>query len=417
MKILFLAPQPFFQERGTPIAVRLALEVLSKRGGDDVDLVTYHEGLPVSLPNVTIHRIPSLPGLRGIRPGISFKKILCDLLLALVAIRLAAKNRYQVVHAVEEAVFVARLIRFIFGVPYVYDMDSSLALQLTEKWWVLRPCLPLLERLERGVVRKSVAVVPVCDALAVIAERHGSPHTQILRDISLLEMQEGAEGTADATEDLRAGLGLPASCLLILYSGNLESYQGIDLLIDSFARVAPSHRDCHLVIIGGAPEHIAFYRQKAAQLDLTAQVHFPGPRPVALLRHFLAQADVVVSPRTKGNNTPMKIYSYLHSGKALVATALPTHTQVISEGVALLAAPTAEEFGAALRAVIADGALRDSLGAAAYRLAEEKYTYPVFERSLNALYDHLETRPDTAAPTANGAETGAPAKVAGQGGR
>src|SRR5690606_25954218 len=57
MKILFLAPQPFFQERGTPIAVRLAVEVLGGRKGDSIDLLTYHEGSDVPLKNVRHLRI------------------------------------------------------------------------------------------------------------------------------------------------------------------------------------------------------------------------------------------------------------------------------------------------------------------------------------------------------------------------
>ena len=58
----------------------------------------------------------------------------------------------------------------------------------------------------------------------------------------------------------------------------------------------------------------------------------------------MAQADVLVSPRTKGANTPMKVYSYLDSGVAVLATRLPTHTQVMNDETALLAEPTPEDF-------------------------------------------------------------------------
>ena len=40
MKILLLAPHPYYQERGTPIAVDLLVRVLSERG-DQIDLLTY----------------------------------------------------------------------------------------------------------------------------------------------------------------------------------------------------------------------------------------------------------------------------------------------------------------------------------------------------------------------------------------
>ena len=80
MKILLLAPQPFYQLRGTPIAVRLLAEVLGKCG-HRITLLTYHEGEDVDIPNVSIRRISKIPFVSKIPPGPSAKKIFCDLLL------------------------------------------------------------------------------------------------------------------------------------------------------------------------------------------------------------------------------------------------------------------------------------------------------------------------------------------------
>ncbi len=113
MKILLLAPQPFFQNRGTPIAVRLMAETLGKMG-HDVHLLAFNEGENVALDHVTIHRTPSLPFLHAIPPGFSLKKIGCDLLMAAKSLWLTRKNHYDVVHAVEESVFIAMLVYFFF---------------------------------------------------------------------------------------------------------------------------------------------------------------------------------------------------------------------------------------------------------------------------------------------------------------
>ena len=85
MRILLLAPQPFYEDRGTPIAVALVLKVLSERGAR-VDVVTYHEGRDVDLAHVALHRIPRLPFVRGIRPGLSWKKLVCDVFVLLAAL-------------------------------------------------------------------------------------------------------------------------------------------------------------------------------------------------------------------------------------------------------------------------------------------------------------------------------------------
>ncbi|HXV49642.1 MAG TPA: glycosyltransferase, partial [Candidatus Binatia bacterium] len=112
--------------------------------------------------------------------------------------------------------------------------------------------------------------------------------------------------------------------------------------------------------------------------------------PVQHLHQYLSEADILVSPRLKGNNTPMKLYSYLHSGRPVLATKLPTHTQLIDNGVALLVDPKVEPFSRAMLRLIADESLRAQLGAAGRRLIEEKFTYRTFREKLNGLFDWLE---------------------------
>lgn len=392
MKILFLAPQPFFQDRGTPIAVRLALEVLAQRTNDTVDLLTYGEGRQLTIPNVRQHRAITACFLRGIRPGISLKKIGCDVLFLFSALRLIWQNRhdqYALIHAVEESVFIAALIKFFWHIPYIYDMDSSLALQLTESWRFLQPLSYLLQAMERFAIRHAAAVVPVCDALAVIAERNGSHDTQILRDISLLDFHST---TAPTPVDLRVEAQIKPHQLILLYIGNLESYQGIDLLLHSFAQAPAAKNLGFLTIIGGSAEHIAQYQELATTLGISACTSFIGQRPITALSNYLRQADVLLSPRVRGNNTPMKIYSYLHSGRAIVATDLPTHTQVLNSEVALLAKPEAKVFGAALDRICTDHTLRETIGTKGRRLAEKCYTYRVFNQDLNSLYDRIDKR-------------------------
>lgn len=400
MKVLFLAPQPFFQDRGTPIAVRLALEVLADRfasedndskgrkTGNRIDLLTYHEGRDVPLPFVKHYRIPAPRWLSRVGPGISVKKILCDFIFFFMTVRLILLNRkepYDLIHAVEESVFIAALIRKVWGVPYIYDMDSSLALQVVEKIPFLGFLSPVLEMFERYAVRHSAAVVPVCDALEAIARKHGSQHTQILRDISLLDRSV----PVSPEPDLRSEAELGSSEIIALYVGNLEKYQGIDLLLEGFAAVAKKVPLLHVVIIGGTDRHIEQYRAKAKVCSLINRVHFLGPRSSSTLSSYLPQADILLSPRTMGNNTPMKIYSYLHARVPTLATALPTHTQVLTPSVAQLAAPNSKDFGEALTRLAADESLRKQIAQNAWELAEERYTFSTFSRDLNRLYDRI----------------------------
>lgn len=284
MKILFLAPMPVYQERGSPIAVRMVLEVLSQRGYT-VDALVFHEGQDFAFDGMTLRRTPALSFARNIRPGFSWKKLIYDVLLSGMAFRSLLSSRYQLIWAVEEAAFMALVFKVIFRVPYVYDMDSSLAQQMVEKYPALRLLAPILNFFEGLAVRHAEVVVPVCDALAEVCHRHRPQKVTTLYDVPQLQ-----EDGAAVEENLRDTLNIAGT--LLMYVGNLEAYQGIDLLLESVALALPQTPDLNLVIVGGEPNAIQHYRQKAASLGLDGQVHLVGPRPVQRLSAYLAQADI-----------------------------------------------------------------------------------------------------------------------------
>ncbi len=384
MRILVLAPQPFFQARGTPIAVRTVLEFLGAQG-HRIDALTYHEGTDVEIPNCTIHRIPRLPGVRNVRPGFSLKKVLCDIAMCWTCARMMRRTRYDLVHAVEEAAFIAAVMKIFTGVPYVYDMDSSLAEQLIDAYPALRIVAPVLRRLEAFAVRRSAGVLTVCAALEDVAHGH-APDTPIGRveDTTLL-----APAAPGAPRHIPAeAAGSPVA----MYVGNLESYQGIDLLLEGFCHTLDQMNEARLVIVGGQAEDIARYGARATELGIGKAVHFLGPKPVSVLADLLREADVLVSPRLKGLNTPMKIYSYLDSGTAVLATRLRTHTQVLDDHTAYLVEPEPKALGTGLATLLKDDSLREGLAARAKDRVQREFTPAAARRKLEIFYTMIESR-------------------------
>ncbi len=125
-----IAPQPFFQPRGTPFSVLHRLKALSKLG-HHIDLITYHIGEDIPIENVNICRIIKVPFVTNLDIGPSFKKIFCDIFLFCKAIQMLNKKKYDVLHTHEEAGFMAIILKFIYKIPHVYDMHSSLPQQLS----------------------------------------------------------------------------------------------------------------------------------------------------------------------------------------------------------------------------------------------------------------------------------------------
>ncbi len=383
MKILVLAPHPFFQERGTPIDVQLVLRVLSHRKDTTVDVLVYNEGTEISLPNFKLHRIKNLGILQDIRPGFSGKKIIADVLMFFKTWSLIKKNKYDFIHAGEETVFFAMLFKLIFKIPYAYDLDSSIAQQLVEKKPYLKFAAPFFDWCESKAIQKSLINFPVCNGLAKLCDESGSNKHVTLHDISQLKNPNMLPNGL-----LKKELGIDR--LFLMYVGNLEVYQGIDLLVESFAIVAKENTTVDLVIIGGVPEDITNYKTKVSNLGITDRVHFLGPKPFDTIDKYIVEADILVAPRIRGINTPMKVFPYLHSGKPVLLTDLYTHNQLLTNDEAYLAGATPREFADGIIELANDEDLRKRLGKSGKKFVEDNHVFESHSKRLNGAYDWVE---------------------------
>lgn len=378
MKVLVIAPQPFFAERGTPIAVRRLVETLCA-DGHRVDLLTYPFGKSVEVEGLTIHRCGRFPGVRRVGIGFSLGKILLDLMLFPKLFRMAKPGRYDVVHAVEESIYLALLLRWRHQTEIVYDMDSSLVDQMADAHAVFRVVKPLLTRFEQWAIRSADVVAPMCQVLAdYAAEVRDTEDPVVLHDVPL-----GNGSDARLRPLPTSGASEPRS--LALYVGNLEAYQGIDLLVDAVEHL-PVEIPVSIRVVGGPIDEAERFQSVVEQRALENRIEFVGPRPVEQLDSLLAEADILLSPRTKGTNTPLKIYSYMESGRPILATRLSTHTQVLDDSTALLVDPSPEAYARGLVRLVGNERLRSALGESAQHRVRRSYSLRSFTRRVRDIY-------------------------------
>jgi glycosyltransferase involved in cell wall biosynthesis len=236
---------------------------------------------------------------------------------------------------------------------------------------------------EKMAVRHSIGVVPVCLALEQKIRSFDADKPLLrLEDISLLQ----DEGT-NCYEPLKELFGCQGK--LIMYVGNLEKYQGIDLLIKAFSMLDAKVTNCSLVCIGGTTEDIDRYTDQAHQLGISDRVYFIGPRPVNNLGMYLQQADVLVSPRTEGENTPMKIYSYMDSGRPILATRITSHTQVLDAGNAFLVDPEPAGMAVGLMEVLSNSNTALQKAEQAKLKVATEYSRAAYEKKLTHFYEEL----------------------------
>ncbi|MGP1386406.1 MAG: glycosyltransferase [Thainema sp.] len=165
MKALVIAPQPFFSPRGTPFSVYYRTLITAELGAE-VDLLTYGEGDDIEIPGVRMIRIPHFPFLGSVKIGPSKLKLFLDVFIVLWTIGLLIRNKYDLVHAHEEAIFICPILKPIFGFKLIYDMHSSLPEQLTNfKFTTSKTLINLFKRLEDWCLRAADATITICPSL------------------------------------------------------------------------------------------------------------------------------------------------------------------------------------------------------------------------------------------------------------
>src|SRR5262245_3831395 len=128
MRILMIAPEPFFEPRGTPFSEFHRIRALTDLG-HQVDLVTYPFGSDVRMPGLRMFRSIRPPFVRRVKIGPSLAKIPLDILLACSALRRAIGGRYDAIHSHEEGGLIGIALAGLLRLPHLYDMHSSLPQQ------------------------------------------------------------------------------------------------------------------------------------------------------------------------------------------------------------------------------------------------------------------------------------------------
>jgi glycosyltransferase involved in cell wall biosynthesis len=384
MKVLMIAPQPFFQPRGTPISVYQRLQGLSSLGYE-VDLLTYHIGEDVSIPGVRIYRTPRIPFIKNIMIGPSWPKLFLDLLLFYKTILMLISNRYDIIHSHEEASFFSVILAAIFRTPHLYDMHSILSRQLINfNFGNYQPIIKLFEMLERWVINTCQVIITIGIDLADYVKEINPTARQITIENLPINANETTK-VQYSVDELKTKLGLKNK-LPVVYTGTFERYQGLDLLFESAKIVKKHNPEASFIIVGGKPHQVEYWQNEIRKNQLEDCVHFIGTVPPEETLAYLEMAEILVSPRTEGLSVPLKIYTYLYSGKPTVATKLMAHTQVLNDETAILVAPQKEAFAEGILKLIQNPDLRQHLGFQARKFAQERYNPTIYLTKLEQIY-------------------------------
>jgi glycosyltransferase involved in cell wall biosynthesis len=387
MHILMVSPQPFFRPRGTPLSVLHRIRGLSMLG-HTVELVTYPFGDTPEIPGLRIHRAPRPPFVSDVPVGPSIAKLILDVPLFRLAARLARSGRFDLVHTHEEGGWLGARIRRTTGLPHLYDMHSSLPQQLANfgkfNW---APMVGAFRRLEDQTLQGSDAVIAICQELYDHARAIGYRGPLAMIENTLEFPADPA--TPEEIDALRARLQVGEGPI-VMYTGTLEPYQRLDLLLGAAVEVRRRLPGAAFVVVGGTPAQIEALRRAAAPLGVGEAFRWIGAVPPNEIPRYLRLADALVTTRARGTNVPLKIYQYLRADRPIVATAIRSHTQVLEPGTAELVEPEPTAIAAGLIRVFADAAYAKRLAHAASQLAHERYGEAAYLDKLRGLLAQIE---------------------------
>jgi glycosyltransferase involved in cell wall biosynthesis len=381
-RVLIVAPQPFYEDRGTPIAVRQVVEGLSQLGYS-VDLLTYPVGSHIQVPGLRLIRTANPLRFKSVPVGLSARKLLLDIPLTVALVSRLRSGAYTCIHAVEEAAFPAVLLGRHYRVPVIYDMQSSLPEQLaTHPGLGATPVRYLLEQAEALLLRRADMVVSSAGLADLV--RRVAPGTP-LREWQYPSVMVPAE-RGDA-ERLRRRLGIPPGRPVVLYGGTFQSYQGLGQLLEAIPAVRAVVPDATFVLVGAENGTGAAVRAQGAQLIRSGTLHVIDRQPRHEIPGYLGLADVLVSPRLLGGNLPLKVFDYLAAGRPIVATDIPTHRTVLNEDRAVLVPTGSTELARGILTLLLDPVRADRLARAGRRYAEEHLGWVKFVDFLGDLYE------------------------------
>lgn len=385
-RILVVAPQPFYQDRGTPICVRQVIDALGQLGFQ-VDVLTYPVGGNLPGDQVRLFRSSNPFGITHVPVGFSFRKLLLDSTLIFQLRRLLRSGNYRAVHAVEEAAFPAAFWGRRYGVPVIYDMHSSMAEQMSD--------LPLFrnavsrsvfQRMERWLLERATRVVSSAGLAARV--RALAPQARVREWEFSSELPAPARGEV---EDLRSTLGIAPHQKVVLYSGTFERYQGLRLLLKAVPTVLEREPEAVFVLVGVDGEHAAARIEKIAQEIPGHRLRLVPRQPREKIPAYFAMADVLVSPRVYGGNLPLKVFDYLAAGRPIVATDIPSHRSVLTDERAILVAPEPEPLARAITRLLQDPADAQRMAHAGKEFATRRLAWSHFVRSVAELYESIDS--------------------------
>lgn len=359
LKVLVVAPTPFFSDRGTHIRILEEALALEKRG-HEVTIATYHIGqdLPDSLgSHIDVRRIRRLLfWYKKLEAGPDWQKIILDLLLIKKVFFLARTKRPDIIHGhLHEGALIAWVVQkllFWRGIKVVADFHGSLTKEMVSHSYLRASGLArLFEWVEHRIDNMGDAAVTSSWNNAADIRKVRSSGVTVLLDGTRLSMFEGLP----AKQEIRKQYGISENAVVVTYTGAFIKNKGIQYFLEALPTIARECPQAHFVLAGFPLDMI----EGDIPTELKARVTVISPSPYFDLPKILRMSDIGVDPKDEATREASgKTLQYMGAGLPVVCFGTENNREYLSEGGSYASDMTALSFAQAIVSLARDETLR-----------------------------------------------------------
>ena len=314
LKVLMIAPTPFFADRGCHMQILEEIKALKKLGVDCA-VTTYHIGRDVE--GVNINRIINIPWYKKLSAGPSLHKIYLDALLFFKTLGVYFKEKPDIIHGhLHEGCLIGWPLAKLSGKPLLFDLQDSLSHEVKEhgykglKYKIFSWLEKQINKMPNLIVTQSTTMIDdLKDRFAVSEDK-----IHLTMDGADVE---SFKPNLDTTE-LREKHKIPSDKKIVLYLGGLTETKGVDHLIKAIPEVIKKKKDAFFLIMGYP--NVEHYQQMAKDLGVPDEnILFTGGIDYSKAPHYLNLGHLAVSPKCSDTEANGKLYNYMACGLPVVS--------------------------------------------------------------------------------------------------
>lgn len=356
------------------------------RCGLRVDVVAYNTGRDVQ--GVTVHRTLPFPGYSATKIGPSLSRLPLWILLLIKTFIVARRTRPDILHGhLHEGALIALIVSRLTGIPWVFDFQGSLTLEMAEKGAMRHGSLPFrfISFFEGFIDRRAPLTLVKSQIMQNDLTTRFCVEPRRIRRV-----MDGADpdrfSPRDANPALRHSLGIASDAVVLCYLGLLNVQQGTERMLSAIAEVVRSRPDVHLLVIGYPTER---WVERAEELGIERNVTFTGQVDHDRAPDYLALAKLALAPKVSETEGNVKIYDYMSMELPVVAIETIGNRELLGDDGYYVARHDPADFAAGIVAALGDRGAWPAIGSRMRRRIVEELSWDAVATRLVDAYEAI----------------------------